>query len=119
MRRYASAEVSLEDVMRVCEKFDVTINDVALAAITDSFRAMLIRRGREPRPNSLRTLVPVSVRPNDALDKTDNRVSAMLPYPPVGKADPLEQLRTVHRRLARTKSSGQRQAAALSSRPRT
>jgi diacylglycerol O-acyltransferase / wax synthase len=110
MRRYASAEVSLEDVMRVCEKFDVTINDVALAAITDSFRAMLVRRGHQPKANSVRTLVPVSVRSNDALDETDNRVSAMLPYLPVEKADPLEQLRTVHRRLARTKASGQRQA---------
>jgi Glycosyl hydrolase family 65, N-terminal domain len=113
MRRYASAEVSLEDVMRACEKFDVTINDVALAAITDSFRAMLVRRGHQPKANSVRTLVPVSVRSNDALDETDNRVLAMLPYLPVEKADPLEQLRTVHRRLARTKASGQRQAAGV------
>ena len=38
MRRYATVEVSLEDVARVCDRFEVTVNDVALAAITDSFR---------------------------------------------------------------------------------
>ena len=110
MRRYATVEVSLEDVARVCDRFEVTINDVALAAITDSFRTMLIRRGEQPQRDSLRTLVPVSVRSNDAADKTDNRVSVMLPYLPVEKADPVQQLRTVHARLTKAKASGQRQA---------
>lgn len=110
MRRYATVEVSLEDVTRICDQFEVTVNDVALAAITDSFRTMLIRRGEAPQRNSLRTLVPVSVRSNDATDKTDNRVSVMLPYLPVEKADPISQLRTVHERLTRAKASGQRQA---------
>ena len=110
MRRYATAEVSLDDVARICDRFDVTINDVALAAITDSYRTMLIRRGEQPRRGSLRTLVPVSVRSNDATDKTDNRVSVMLPYLPVEKADPVQQLRTVHARLTKAKASGQRQA---------
>lgn len=110
MRRYASVEVSLADVHRICDRFDVTVNDVALAAITDSFRTMLIRRGEEPRRTSLRTLVPVSVRSDDASDRADNRVSLMLPYLPVDKADPIQQLRTVHDRLTKTKASGQREA---------
>ena len=110
MRRYASVEVSREDVARICDGFDVTINDVALAAITDSFRTMLLRRGERPRPKSLRTLVPVSVRPPDAADKTDNRVSVMLPCLPVEMADPVAQLQTVHARLTHAKASGQRQA---------
>lgn len=54
MRRYAATQVSLKDVAKVCHAFDVTINDVALAAITDSYRAALIRRGEEPRRDSLR-----------------------------------------------------------------
>jgi diacylglycerol O-acyltransferase len=110
MRRYATVEVSLEEITKVCDRFEVTVNDVALAAITDSFRTMLIRRGEQPQRNSLRTLVPVSVRSRDAADKTDNRVSVMLPYLPVEKADPISQLRTVHARLERAKASGQRQA---------
>ena len=99
--------------MDVAETSGVTVNDVALAAITDSFRAALVRRGEQPRRNSLRTLVPVSIRSNDAQDATDNRVSVMLPFLPVDKEDPAEQLQAVHRRLTRAKSSGQRQAGGI------
>ena len=113
LRRYSAARVSLEDVKKVCRAFDVTLNDVALAAITDSFRAILLRRGEEPRWNSLRTLVPVSVRSANAFDKTGNQVSVMLPFLPVEQEDPVEQLRLVHRRLAKAKTSGQRQAGSV------
>jgi diacylglycerol O-acyltransferase len=113
MRRISAAQVSLRDVRNICDTFGVTINDVALAAITDSFRAALLRRGERPRRNSLRTLVPVSIRSNDALGVPDNRVSLMLPFLPVEKEDPVEQLRAVHRRLSRTKGSGQREAGAV------
>lgn len=110
MRRYSAVEVPMARVASVCHAFDVTLNDVALAAITDSFRAALQRRGERPRADSLRTLVPVSVRSNDAAHLLDNRVSVMLPHLPVDEPDRLEQLRTVHRRLERAKASGQRQA---------
>jgi len=113
MRRYAAASASLGDVLKVCNAFDVTINDVALAAITDSYRGALIRRGERPRARSLRTLVPVSLRSNDALDQVDNRVSLMLPYLPVEEPDPVQQLRAVHKRLAKAKASGQGQAGSL------
>ncbi|KWX56543.1 wax ester/triacylglycerol synthase family O-acyltransferase [Mycobacterium sp. NAZ190054] len=111
MRRYSAVQVPLAGVLAVCDAFDVTLNDVALAAITDSFRAALQRRGEEPRPDSLHTLVPVSVRSDHDMDRVDNRVSVMLPYLPVDEPDRVEQLRTVHRRLSRVKAGGQRQAA--------
>ncbi|HZE17858.1 MAG TPA: WS/DGAT domain-containing protein, partial [Mycobacterium sp.] len=110
MRHYRAVRVSLADVERVCRRFNVTINDVALAAITEGFRSVLLHRGEQPRPDSLRTLVPVSVRSPDAVDKPGNRISVMLPYLPVEQDDPIEQLRTVHGRLTRTKQGGQRQA---------
>lgn len=110
MRRFAAVEASLSDVARICDRFDVTVNDVALAAITDSYRTMLLRRGERPQHDSMRTLVPVSVRSVDAADSTDNRVSIMLPYLPIDIADPIEQLRKVHTRMTRAKGSGQRQA---------
>ncbi|MGZ8816354.1 MAG: WS/DGAT/MGAT family O-acyltransferase [Mycobacterium sp.] len=113
MRRFCAARVSLQDVMKVKQTFGVTLNDVALAAITASFRAALVRRGKEPRRNSLRTLVPVSVRSNDAVGVADNRVSVMLPFLPVDRDDPLDRLRTVSRRLTRAKSSGQREAGSV------
>ncbi|BBY77009.1 diacylglycerol O-acyltransferase [Mycolicibacterium parafortuitum] len=110
MRRYSAVQVSLADALTVCRTFDVTLNDVALAAITDSFRAALIRRGAEPLHHSLRTLVPVSVRPADAMNRADNQVSVILPYLPVDESDRLEQLRAVHRTLTRVKAGGQRSA---------
>jgi diacylglycerol O-acyltransferase / wax synthase len=110
MRRYRAVRVPLADVEQVCRKFDVTINDVALAAITEGYRSVLLHRGEKPRPDSLRTLVPVSVRLPDSADKPGNRISIMLPYLPVDEDDPIQQLREVHSRLTRTKQGGQRQA---------
>jgi diacylglycerol O-acyltransferase len=110
MRRYRAVRVPLADVEQVCRKFNVTINDVALAAITEGFRSVLLSRGEKPRPDSLRTLVPVSERSSDALDKPGNRLSIMLPYLPVEESDPIQQLLAVHSRLNRTKQGGQRQA---------
>ncbi|MCV7444392.1 wax ester/triacylglycerol synthase family O-acyltransferase [Mycobacterium paraense] len=109
MRRFSAARVRLADLQRVARAFDVTLNDVALAAITDSYRKMLLERGERPARNSLRTLVPVSVRPTNHFGVADNQVSAMLPLLPVDEADPVEQLRLVHGRLTRAKASGQRE----------
>lgn len=112
LRRYGAARVPMADIAHICRVFDVTINDVALAAITESYRNMLMRRGEQPLPDTLRTLVPVSMRSADAdaFDKPDNRVSVMLPYLPVEEDNPVQRLRIVHSRLDRTKSRGQRQA---------
>ncbi len=85
----------------------MTLNDVALAAITDSYRRILLDRGEQPGRNSLRTLVPVSVRTANQFNMTDNQVSAMLPLLPVDEADPVKQLQLVHSRLTRAKASGQ------------
>ncbi len=109
MRRYSAARVRLADLQEVSRAFDVTLNDVALAAITDSYRRILLERGEQPGRNSLRTLVPVSVRATNHFNMADNRVSAMLPLLPVDEADPVQQLQLVHDRLARAKSSGQRE----------
>jgi WS/DGAT/MGAT family acyltransferase len=107
MRRYSAARVRLADMRKVSKEFDVTLNDVALAAITSSYRAILLGRGEQPGRNSLRTLVPVSLRTVDQFNVADNRVSAMLPLLPVDEEDPVKQLRRVHDRLSRAKASGQ------------
>jgi diacylglycerol O-acyltransferase len=88
MRLYNTVRVPIENVDAVCRKFGVTINDVALAAIAEGFRTVLLRRGEQPRADSLRTL-----------DKPDDRIAAMLPYLPVEHDDSVRRLRTVHNRL--------------------
>ena len=109
MRRYSAARILLADLQEVSQAFDVTLNDVALAAITDSYRSILLDRGEQPGRNSLRTLVPVSVRATNQFNMADNQVSAMLPLLPVDEADPVKQLQLVHSRLTRAKASGQRE----------
>ncbi len=107
MRRYSAARARLTDMHKVERAFGVTLNDVALAAITHSYRAVLLARGEHPGPESLRTLVPVSVRAVDHFNVAGNRVSAMLPLLPVDEADPVQQLKLVHDRLSHAKASGQ------------
>ena len=107
MRRYSAVRVRLADMQDVCRTFGVTLNDVALTAITASYRKVLLDRGELPGHDSLRTLVPVSVRSADGLSMTDNQVSTMLPLLPVDEADLLRQLQLVHDRLSRAKASGQ------------
>jgi diacylglycerol O-acyltransferase len=113
MRRYRAVRVPLADIEKVRCKFAVSVNDVVLAAITEGFRSVLLHRGEQPRADSLRTLVPVSVRSSDVVDQPDNRISVMLPYLPVEQADPIQQLRIVHSRLTRAKQGGQRQAGTI------
>ncbi|OBK30644.1 diacylglycerol O-acyltransferase [Mycobacterium asiaticum] len=110
LRRYSGARVAMSDIEQISKSFDVTVNDVALAAITESYRNVMIERGLKPLRDSLRTLVPVSVRSADAFETADNRVSLLLPNLPVDEENPVQRLRTVHDRLNRAKSSGQRQA---------
>jgi diacylglycerol O-acyltransferase / wax synthase len=113
MRRYSAARVRLAEMEKVSRAFDVTLNDVALAAITDSYRSLLLNRGEQPHHDSLRTLVPVSVRAMKDLHQTGNRVSAMLPLLPIDEADPVKQLELVHSRLMTAKGSGQREGATV------
>ncbi|BBX82949.1 wax ester/triacylglycerol synthase family O-acyltransferase [Mycolicibacterium aubagnense] len=110
LRRFSAVQVSLSDVQLISKRFGVTVNDVALAAITDGFRSAMLRRNMQPSAGPIRTLVPVSVRPPELHHVPDNRVSLLLPDLPVDRSDPLEQLRLVHRRLSTAKHSGQRQA---------
>ncbi|ORW53937.1 diacylglycerol O-acyltransferase [Mycobacterium parmense] len=95
MRRYRTVRVPIADVDRVCRKFGVTADDVALAAITEGFRAVLLQRGEQPRPDSLPTLSPTPAR------------AAMPAYLPVEHDDPVRRLRAVHhRRRARRPGGG-------------
>ncbi len=105
LRRYTTVRMPIADVDGVCRKFGVTADDVALAAITEGFRTVLLARGEVPRADSLRTLVPASVR------------SAMLPYLPVDHDDPVQRLRTVHSGATRSDGPQSIVESALNSLP--
>ncbi|RJQ87241.1 wax ester/triacylglycerol synthase family O-acyltransferase [Amycolatopsis panacis] len=95
---YAIAQAELSGVTAIAEAFTTTVNDVLLAAITGGLREILLRHGEEPSADSVRSLVPVSVRlPGDPT--LDNEVSLLLPLLPVDLPDPAQRLVQVHRRL--------------------
>ena len=98
-RRYAWTDVSLNDIRAVRSAHGVTVNDVALAAVTGGFRRLLLSRGERPDAHALRSLVPVSTRAPGQESIPDNRVSLMLPYLPVEVVDPVDRLDAVHRRI--------------------
>jgi WS/DGAT/MGAT family acyltransferase len=97
-------------VTSIGRQAQVSLNDVALAAITGAFRAVLRARGEEPDPHTVRTLVPVSVRPRGEEITCDNRISMLLAFLPVHLADPQARLRAVHEHLAELKASNEAQA---------
>jgi diacylglycerol O-acyltransferase len=109
-RRYTWTEVSLSDIRTVRKAYDVTVNDVALAAVTGGFRRLLMSRGEEPDAHALRSLVPVSTRAPGEESIPDNRVSLMLPYLPVDIADPAQRLDAVHDRIRALKAGHEPEA---------
>lgn len=109
-RRFTWARASRQDIATIRKAFGGTLNDVVLAAITHGFRQVLIARDEAPRPNLLRSLVPVSVRAPGEEGICANRVSSMLPFLPIHLADPVEQLAAISERLAALKASGEAEA---------
>ena len=104
-RRWGVAETSIDDIRTVRAALGGTVNDVVLAAVTSGFRALVLHRGEDPDEVVLRSLIPVSVRTDDARGLTDNRVSSILLELPTHLADPVERLQEVRTRMDTLKGS--------------
>ena len=104
-RRYSWARGSVSEVKSIRASLGGTLNDVVLAAISQGFRELLQSRGEQV--DTVRSLVPVSVRRPGEKGTYNNRVSAMFAELPVGIEDPVERLRAVTSQLARLKDSKQ------------
>jgi diacylglycerol O-acyltransferase len=111
-RRFAFARGSVADVAEVRRALGGTFNDVVLAAVTAGFRTLLLSRGELPGRHTVRSLVPVSVRPAGAESVRDNEVSLLLPDLPVHLADPVERLVAVRSSLAALKAEHEAEAGA-------
>jgi diacylglycerol O-acyltransferase len=110
-RRWSWARGSLAEVKEVRQRFGGTVNDVVLAAITAGFRELLLSRGEPVEGESLRTLVPVSVRSEAEHGQYNNRVSGYFVDLPVGLDDPLRRLAEIHAQMADLKETKQAVAA--------
>jgi diacylglycerol O-acyltransferase len=106
-RRWGWTSASLADVRAVRRGLGGTVNDVIVTAVTRGFRDLLLARGEQPDPRSVRTLVPVSVRHEHEHGRLDNRVTAMIAELPVDVAEPVARLAAVRAELDRLKRSGE------------
>ena len=107
-RRYGTACTELDDYRRVRKAHGGTVNDVVLATVSGALRRWLLTRG-EPVPltTTVRALVPVSVRGEDAAGTLGNRISAYLVDLPVGEPNPLRRLAGVSAAMRAHKEAGQ------------
>ena len=104
-RSWAHSEASLAEVKAIGKALGGTVNDVVLATVSGGYRALLTSRGEDPDRAVVTTLVPVSVRTEDAEGVLDNRVSALLLELPVDLADPVERVERVCADMADLKRS--------------
>jgi WS/DGAT/MGAT family acyltransferase len=104
-RAWSHSSALLDDVRAVRQAFGGTVNDVVLAALAGAYRELLLARGDDADHAVVRSLVPVSVRTEDAHGLLDNRVSALLFELPVHVADPLERLSRVREQMLELKGS--------------
>ncbi|MFF0497286.1 wax ester/triacylglycerol synthase family O-acyltransferase [Nocardia aobensis] len=111
-RRYAVARTSLAQLHEVGAAFDATVNDVAVSALAGAYRRLLSARGEEPQADSVRIVIPVSMRSAEAKYAMDNRVSVVIAALPVDVTDPVHRLQTVHERIARHRARGEAEAEA-------
>ncbi|HMJ32371.1 MAG TPA: wax ester/triacylglycerol synthase family O-acyltransferase [Baekduia sp.] len=102
-RAVAFASVPFHTVREAGRRAGATVNDVLLAASTLALRAELRRRG--DRPDTLRALVPISVRADDP-GALGNQISFLPVELPVGEPDPARVLRVVRARTAAAKEGG-------------
>ena len=108
-REFRWTEISLEDALLVRQRLGGTVNDVVLAAVTSGFRDLEQARGLRAEANTVRCLVPVSVR-RPGSDTLDNEVSAMLLTLPVEVADQRERFYEVAARTLALKESHEAEA---------
>jgi diacylglycerol O-acyltransferase len=109
-RRYAWTEVSISASAGVRHDLGVTVNDLVLASVAGGLRELLLDRGRQPDPQSLRSLLPVSSRLPGTADLPGNQVTLMLSLLPVEVDDPVERVREAHERVARLRGAHEPEA---------
>jgi diacylglycerol O-acyltransferase / wax synthase len=118
----AMMSVSLDDVKRVKGFFGVTVNDVVLTMVTGGLRKYLLDRDELP-DLPLNACCPVNLRPVTDESVAGNQFSMLFSRLPTNVADPVEQLRAVHRettvnkRVAEARLTETNPAAALASIP--
>ena len=103
-RRFAYGSVPLEQVKKIKNAFELTVNDVVMALTTTALRRWLLDHEALPTI-PLVAAVPVSVRADGAGGIAGNQVSVMIASLPTHIADPVDRLEAVHASMLEAKDS--------------
>jgi diacylglycerol O-acyltransferase / wax synthase len=102
-----SEPLPLDAVRSVGKALGCSINDVLLASVSGAIGGWLRAQGDDPDGQDIRAMVPVNLRPVDEAWKLGNRFGFAPLVLPMGIANPVERLYTVHQRMRALKGSHQ------------
>jgi WS/DGAT/MGAT family acyltransferase len=95
-RRVVTLRTSLEDYRRIRQRHGGTVNDVVLTVLTGAFRTWLLTRAEPITPSStVRALVPLAIRTEDAARRPDASIEPTVIDLPVGEASAAVRLQHI------------------------
>lgn len=103
-RRVSLRTTSLSDVKTVKKALGVTVNDVVMTVCAGALRRYL-QKHDVPVDRPLVTMVPVSIRNGEEVEKWTNRISSIFAPLPVHLEDPLERLAATNEAMVGAKST--------------
>ncbi len=106
-RRYGWVDAPISLFKETKNELGGTLNDAVLASVSLALGTWLRRRGVDTGELTLKAMVPVSVRSDDARGALGNQVSAMWAPLPVYETDPARTFALVSEAMVHLKRSGQ------------
>jgi len=106
-RRFTWCEEDLGRIKAIKNVLGGTVNDVVLTTVAGGLGRYLRAHGHPTIDLTLRAMIPVSVRADDARGALGNQVAAVWASLPVGETDPIERLALVRGEMEGLKESHQ------------
>jgi diacylglycerol O-acyltransferase len=104
-RAVLSEPIPLQDVKDIAKTFNGKVNDVLLTAAAGALGRYLEGRGQAPKDLSIRSFVPINLRPIQLDEELGNKFGMVFLSLPLGITDPVERLGRVKQNMDAIKSS--------------
>jgi len=107
-KRCAWSEIlPLDDVKGLSKRIGATINDVLLTGVCGALRRYVEIRGGDIEGLDIRAVIPVNLRPEDAVGELGNKFGLVFLSLPIGIVPWRERLRELKRRMDALKTSSE------------
>ena len=100
-----STPIPLPTVKAIGRATGATVNDVLLACVAGALRSYLLEREQSVEDLNVRAVIPVNLRPPDAVIELGNRFGLIFLALPVGVEDPFNRLMELKRRMDELKNT--------------